>query len=129
MVTTPIETSIATVETITETTDITIIDLTIITGIIKIRGCIITTPDTTKMTDIAKTINIISTTERNKQGLPIRDMMKKDTTRRVRKKKNILKRKTITINKQETRGHHILEAIIEVDLRITVKKKRSDYLS
>jgi len=96
MVTTPIETSIATVETITETTDITIIDLTIITGIIKIRGCIITTPDTTKMTDIAKTINIISITERNKQ---------------------------------ETRGHHILEAIIEVDLRITVKKKRSDYLS
>lgn len=129
MVTTPIETSIATVETITETTDITIVDLTIITGIIKIRGCIITTPDTTKMTDIAKTINTISITERNKQGLPIRDMMKKDTTRRVRKKKNILKRKTITINKQETRGHHILEAIIEVDLRITVKKKRSDYLS
>ena len=129
MVTTSIETSIATVETITETTDITIVDLTIITGIIKIRGCIVTTLDTTKMTDIAKTINTISITERNKQGLPIRDMMKKDTTRRVRKKKNILKRKTITINKQETRGHHILEAIIEVDLRITVKKKRSDYLS
>ena len=129
MVTTPIETSIATVETITETTDITIVDLTIITSITKIRGCIITTPDTTKMTDIAKTINIISITERNKQGLPIRDMMKKDITRRVRKKKNILKRKTITINKQETRGHHILEAIIEVDLGPTVKKKRSDYLS